>query len=133
MLQTLGNRIDENGQAVPISLDNDVQLFVSMKQGEEVDKDCPCNSAFMEKVMPKVAHEMHRAYHWTPETDKLYLVMDNAGGHGTDDSKSRYTEVMRNRNIEIIWQVLEYDLKHDLKDVSEINQICTVVKIEKSK
>ena len=105
MLQTLGNRIDENGQAVPISLDNDVQLFVSMKQGEEVDKDCSCDSAFMEKVMPEVAHEMRRAYHWIPETDKLYLVMDNAGGHGTDNSKSRYTEVMRKGNIEIIWQV----------------------------
>ena len=49
------NRIDANGQAVAISFDNDVQLFVAMKQGEEVDKDCSCNSAFMEKVMPDSA------------------------------------------------------------------------------
>ena len=29
--------------------------------------------------MPEIAHEMRKAYHWVPETDKLYLVINNAG------------------------------------------------------
>ena len=31
--------------------------------------------------------------------------MDNAGGHGTNDAKTQYTEALKEFNIEIIWQV----------------------------
>ena len=33
------------------------------------------------------------------------MVMDNAGGHGTNDAKTIYTEALQAYNTEIIWQV----------------------------
>ena len=41
-----------------------------------------------------------------PNTDIIYLVMDNAGGHGTKDAVDQYTkELLDKHNIEIIQQV----------------------------
>ena len=41
-----------------------------------------------------------------PDEDIVYLVMDNAGGHGTDDCVKEYTHILfEDYNIQIIQQV----------------------------
>jgi hypothetical protein len=42
---------------------------------------------------------------WVPQDETIYLVMDNAGGHGTEEAIGEYTRRMqREFNIEIIFQ-----------------------------
>ena len=36
--------------------------------------------------------------YWVPETTPIYLVMDNAGGHGTDKTVEWYTTELQVRN-----------------------------------
>ena len=45
--------------------------------------------------------------HWTPKETPIYLVMDNAGGHGTKDAIQEYAdELKEEHNIVILWQIL---------------------------
>ena len=56
--------------------------------------------------MDDVAKKMREAYHWLDEDDIIYLVMDNAGGHGTDKCVDEYTKKLRDEhNIVIVQQV----------------------------
>ena len=60
----------------------------------------------MMEVMPKIGQAIRDAYHWVPPEDFVYLVMDNAGGHGTDDCVKEYTRILvEDYNIQIIQQV----------------------------
>ena len=103
-LNELGIRKDEEGEQQNIELD-DVQVCVHLQKNDEVEEDCSCDSTFMKKWIPDVGRAMREAYHWIGVNEKLYLVMDNAGGHGTDDAKTIYTNALREFNIEIIWQI----------------------------
>ncbi len=45
---------------------------------------------------------IRNAYHFIPETEKIYLFMDNAGGHGSDEAKDGYEKrLIETFNIEI--------------------------------
>jgi hypothetical protein len=70
-----------------------------------VDEDITCNSEFMLDIMPRIGMEIREKYHWVPRGESVYLVMDNAGGHGTDDAKLAYTEDLLKWKIVIIWQI----------------------------
>ena len=35
----------------------------------------------------------------------IYVVMDNAKGHGTGNATNQYTHMLEDKNTEIIWQV----------------------------
>ena len=49
---------------------------------------------------------MRKKYHWIHIEDPLYLNVDNAGGHGSNDAVSKYTEMLlKDFNINIIHQV----------------------------
>lgn len=99
-----GTRIDSNGDEQLLELD-DVELFVAVQQGDVVDEDVSCDSTFMLDVIPKIGEALRKSYHWVPPEEKVFLVMDNAGGHGTDEAKSQYVEELTKFNVEIIWQV----------------------------
>ena len=48
---------------------------------------------------------MRETYYWIPNSEKLYLVMDNAGGHGANDANNDYVEALQEYNVDVIWQV----------------------------
>ena len=74
--------------------------------GDEVEVDCSCDSEYMLHAIDQVGKAIQNAYHWIAMETKCYLVMDNAGGHGTNDAIQQYTNNLRkNYNIAIIWQV----------------------------
>ena len=83
-----------------------LSLHVLMQPGDEYDADCSCDSQFMLGVIPEVGRALREQFHWVRNDKKIYLVMDNAGGHGTVDAINTYTKALLQFNVEIIWQVL---------------------------
>ena len=69
----------------PLKLD-DCSLKVVWRKGEEYEADVTCDSAFMSRWMGAIGKTMREKYHWVPRDTPLYLIMDNAGGHGTNDT-----------------------------------------------
>ncbi len=82
-----------------------LELFVHMRVGDEVDEDTSCDSAFMLECMPRVGAALCEQFHWVPPNETVYLCMDNAGGHGTNDAKQQYINLLKAFNVEVIWQV----------------------------
>ena len=77
-----------------------------MKIGDVVERDCSCDSNYMLTAMDRVGVKIREKFHWVPQSEVCYIVMDNAGGHGTDDAIVEYTAKLKNNyNIEIIHQV----------------------------
>ena len=105
ILTQLGTRTNENGQQVQIDLTKDVRLDVLVRPGDEIEEDVSCDSTYMLDVIPHVGNALREAYHWISPTQTIYLVMDNAGGHGTQESIQEYTNILKERNITIIWQI----------------------------
>ena len=72
---------------------SDINVKVRYQVGDEVEEDCSCDSEYMLLAMHRVGAAIRKAYHWIPITQSCYLVMDNAGGHGTNDAISSYTQM----------------------------------------
>ena len=104
LMGDLGMRTDKEGKAVPITLD-DLNLVVKIQAGESYEVDVTCDSEFMIRTIPEVGVTLREQYYWVPDEDPIYLVMDNAGGHGTDNAKEVYTRKLLEFNVQIIWQV----------------------------
>ena len=57
-------------------------------------------------AMCQVGTTIQSKYHWVPLKIILYLVLDNTGGHGTDDCITRYVALLKSDfSIEFIHQV----------------------------
>jgi hypothetical protein len=59
-----------------------------------VEREVNCNSVFMLENIPTVGATIRRNMHWIPPEQEIYLVMDNAGGHGTEEAVDEYTRVL---------------------------------------
>ena len=70
---------------------DDVDLSCYYPQGTVVEREVNCNSQFMLRILPEIAREIRESYHWMPPNERIYLVMDNAGGHGTREAREQYT------------------------------------------
>ena len=64
---------------------NDVHVQVRNLIGDPVQIDCTCDSEYMTEAMKRVGESIRNAYHWIPMSQPCWLVMDNTGGHGTED------------------------------------------------
>ena len=103
---------DSNGEKVKVEID-DLELGVRHQRGDKVTKDCSCDSKWMLETMNEVGKAIRDAHHWVKwdpqnvqESDVTCLVMDNAGGHGSNEAVEKYTEDLKNKHkIEIIQQV----------------------------
>ena len=96
---------DSNIPAGTIIID-DIELKVRQQIGDEVEEDASCDSEFMLTAMNRVGKAIWDKYHWVPNEQKCYLVMDNAGGHGTNTAIATYTKMLEDDyNIEIIFQI----------------------------
>jgi len=101
-----------NGQKVKVEL-SDIEIGVRYQKKDKITKDVSCDSKWMLETMDEVGKAIRAAYHWVKwnprnvqQSDTIYLVMDNAGGHGTDEAVSQYTEDLKNKyKIEIVQQV----------------------------
>jgi hypothetical protein len=68
-------------------------------------EDISCDSDYMLRVMSLIGIATRDKMPWVPQDETIYLVMDNAGGHGTEEAIGQYTRWMqREFNIKIIFQ-----------------------------
>ena len=105
VLDELGIRTTVEGDQVAITLD-DLEFYVQQNQGDEVDEDVSCDSSFMLEIIPTIGQALRNSFHWVPANEKIYLFMDNAGGHGTDVAIALYTGILLDQfNVEVVWQV----------------------------
>ena len=86
---------------------NDCKLQVQNLRGMYVEKDTTCDTEYMLEIVDHLGQSIRKAYHWLPKkTVPIHLVMDNAGGHGTELGKLQYLSILRRKyNVHIIWQI----------------------------
>ncbi len=82
--ETIENKIfiNEEGNQKQLTI-NCVELPCFLPQGTVIEQEVNCDSAFMLWTLPPIAAEIREKMHWVPPKQPFYLVMDNAGGHGT--------------------------------------------------
>ena len=102
--------VDDPEKGVPtqeVLLMGGHSLVVRMKKGDEREVDCSCNSEFMEKIMDEVGKAIRKHY------DKLgisreipiFLFLDNAGGHGTQETVDKYVASLKeDHNVVCMFQ-----------------------------
>src|SRR5688572_21941853 len=66
--------------------------------------DINCDSAYMLMIMPQIGSISRSKFSWVLE-QTIYLVMDNAGGHGTSQAILEYINALVHYKIKIKWQV----------------------------
>ena len=49
-------------------------------------EDISCDSDYMLRVMSLIGIATRDKMPWVPQDETIYLVMDNAGGHGTEEA-----------------------------------------------
>ena len=67
------------------------------KTGDKHEVDINCESKYMLEVMPRVGEAIRAAYHWVDDSAPIYLFLDNAGGHGTDNAVEKYCTYLAER------------------------------------
>jgi hypothetical protein len=94
----------KNGTIRALTID-DLDLHVEHKKGDMVQRDITCNTAFMLDVMEELGRRIRNSFHWVHIDTPVYLFVDNAGGHGTNEAKKEYENYLKeNWNVIIIWQ-----------------------------
>lgn len=73
-------------------------LMVRSEKGDEREVDITCESDFMKKVMPEVGEAIREAYHWVEKDTPIFLYLDNAGGHGTDETVDEYVGMLAEKH-----------------------------------
>jgi hypothetical protein len=100
--------VDDAAVIDPVMIDfKEYTLMARYKTGETRIQDCSCDSDFMEPAMDEVGQAIQERYsaNGVRDEDVIFLVMDNAGGHGKQEVIERYESNLRdNYNIIIIWQ-----------------------------
>jgi hypothetical protein len=81
-------------------------LHVCVPRNTEAEKDTTCNSKFMLESVNETGNSIRKSMHWIPKEETNFLFMDNAGGHGTDETKEEYVKILKMKyNILVEWQV----------------------------
>jgi len=82
--QTMRTDVDNSVPSISFSL-NDIKLSVRYQQGSTVKRDVRCYGKYILSDIRRVGAAIQLKYHWVPLIIKLYLVLDNVGGHKDDD------------------------------------------------
>ncbi len=54
-------------------------------------------------IMPEIGAALQEWMPWVPFDERIYLIMDNTGGHGTEAAIERYSQDLLDQyNVEII-------------------------------
>ena len=60
----------------------------------------------MLSAMIRVGKAIREKFHWVPMHEKVYLFIDDAGGHGTNEAINEYDKnLMIDFNIKLVFQV----------------------------
>ena len=103
--QTYRNEKNKNlpEEFIPLSA---LVLKVRMAEGDMIEKDISCDSNYMMAAIDRVGKALRQKMWWVKIDEEIFLIMDNAGGHGRNDIIEQYTLNLKTRyNVTIIHQV----------------------------
>jgi hypothetical protein len=103
--QTYRNEKDKTlpEEFIPLSA---LILKVRMAAGDTIEKDTTCDSKYMLSAIDRVGKALRDKMWWVRIEDEIFLIMDNAGGHGRNDIIEQYTLNLKTKyNVTIIHQV----------------------------
>ena len=104
----LGNRkirVSPDAPILPLSVDH-IFLEVKVMKGTVLQEDCSCDTAFMKGLMKELGTAIRSSFHWVAPEVEVTLVMDNAGGHGTNVFKDEFVAYLKtHHNVQVEWQV----------------------------
>ena len=82
-----GRKITTNrGITRPLKFD-DLILHQNIHPGSIVMRDTTCDSSFMLNTIEEIGTAIRNSFHWVNINVPIHLIMDNAGGHGTNQTK----------------------------------------------
>ena len=85
---------------------DDLHLRVNAPKGKFVEQDITCDSKYMLMNIRDIGQAICDAHSFLPNDHPIYLLMDNAGGHGRTEVKKQYEEILLEEyNVIINWQV----------------------------
>ncbi len=68
--------------------------------------DVNCDSKYMLEAMKRVGESIRTYFSYIPRDEPCYLILDNAGGHGSNEAKDSYQRtLLKEHNIVLIHQV----------------------------
>lgn len=83
-----------------------IKLEKHIPAGTLINHDVSCKSKFMLESVNEIRTAIRKAFHFVDKTEMIYLVLDNAGGHGTAVAKEEFVRILRHKHIvKVIWQV----------------------------
>lgn len=83
----------------------DLKLVCRRKKGQTYERDISCDSAYMMKAMRRVGKAIRSKFTWVKSDKPCYLVMDQAGGHGSQKSIQEYTDMLKDEwNVIVVFQ-----------------------------
>ena len=85
---------DNSLPKVNVTLD-DVCLQVRYCQGDMVAKSTTRDSIFMKGAMRRIGVALREKYHWVNLSTPIFLMLDNAGGHGTNQCIGGYVTMLK--------------------------------------
>jgi hypothetical protein len=96
-LYLLGNRFikQQGGSDRPLTI-KDLEVHVCVLHNSLLEEDMTCDSSFMLDTVYEIGIAVHAAFHWVSQDDPIILFMDNAGGHGSDDTKKEFVSELKN-------------------------------------
>ena len=72
--------------------------YLGKTKSQDGDKrmvDVSCDYEYIDKVMPQVGQAIRDTYHWVPREHPIFLYLDNAGGHGTQEIVDKYVKYLK--------------------------------------
>jgi hypothetical protein len=74
----------------------DLEVHVCIVHDTLLEEDITCDSSFMLDTMYEIGITVCAAFHLVSQDDPIILIMDNAGGHGSDDTKKEFVSELKN-------------------------------------
>ena len=125
-LANLKIRAVAGGELRPLTL-ADVILKLQREAGDSIEKDVNCDSVFMAAHMESIGEAIREKYFWVPKDESIYLIMDNAGGHGTKDAIEKYVQLLKDEYNVIIQHQTPRSPEFNLCDLGFFNCLQSAV------
>eukprot|EP00957_Ditylum_brightwellii_P077128 5861528-Ditylum_brightwellii.AAC.1 len=82
----------------------------------------------MECVMKNIGEKIHKKYHWVDIEVLIYLYMDNAGGHGSNEIVKECVDLLKEKYNAIIINQIPRSPETKMLDIGAWIAIQSIVK-----
>ena len=91
---------------------SNIMLKVRYQEVDIVERDCSSDSSYMLSAMIRVGKSICEKFHKVPMHEKLYVFIDGAGSHGTNEAINEFDEnLMIYFNIKLVFKFLKHHIQ----------------------